>query len=685
MRMRTAFAALATTAALPFLGGPLLVGTAHAQLAGSESDFANPPKLMLQAPPKGAAKATEREKYFDLHVAMTEHVIRNPMTKRLDKVSLRSYVGPGVDPKAPFVAPMVEAVPGDTVRMTLHNDLPKDESCLVTPSGGVNDPHCFNGTNMHSHGLWISPTGNSDNVLLSINPGAPPFQYEYNIPSDHPSGTFWYHTHRHGSTALQVSSGMAGALIIRGDRAPTPTRTGDIDTLLKAPKGGKPIAENTLMMQQIQYACYADGGNIKVQLEDGTITVKDTSGNQKIKSWYCDKGDVGGVNYYDAPNGASAFGPGTWNESGRYTTINGLVRPRFKATAGEMERWRLIHGGVRDTITFEIRRHIDGAPDTTGLTEAEADDYINTHCTGEPLKYLVIASDGLTMDRAQVRTTSTLQPGYRNDLLIEFPEAGNYCVVNESAPASGNLSRRPVSRRLLGTVKVTGKTKVPDVVAHMTTQLVAMAKANMPKDVRAAVVKDLENGLKLSAFVPHETIADGELTGKQELSFNIDTANTPALFEVGNSLDPSKAEPYSPDRVDRHLPLGGVEEWTMVSGLASHPFHIHVNPFQIVAIYDPNGKDVSVDDPKVVDDFGGTVDPQYHGLKGVWKDTLWVKNAGGTFPAGAYKIVVRTRYQRYIGEFVLHCHILDHEDQGMMQNISIDLPDGSGGTSKGHH
>ncbi|MDE4550515.1 multicopper oxidase domain-containing protein [Sinorhizobium meliloti] len=38
-----------------------------------------------------------------------------------------------------------------------------------------------------------------------------------------------------------------------------------------------------------------------------------------------------------------------------------------------------------------------------------------------------------------------------------------------------------------------------------------------------------------------------------------------------------------------------------------------------------------------------------------------------------------------MGEFVLHCHILDHEDQGMMQNVRITLPDGHGGTVTGHH
>jgi FtsP/CotA-like multicopper oxidase with cupredoxin domain len=56
-----------------------------------------------------------------------------------------------------------------------------------------------------------------------------------------------------------------------------------------------------------------------------------------------------------------------------------------------------------------------------------------------------------------------------------------------------------------------------------------------------------------------------------------------------------------------------------------------------------------------------------------------------TGQAGPYTVVVRTRYQRYIGAFVLHCHILDHEDQGMMQNIRVVLPDGKGGVGHGHH
>jgi FtsP/CotA-like multicopper oxidase with cupredoxin domain len=179
--------------------------------------------------------------------------------------------------------------------------------------------------------------------------------------------------------------------------------------------------------------------------------------------------------------------------------------------------------------------------------------------------------------------------------------------------------------------------------------------------------------------VPHQDLP--ETPNKQHLEFNIETVvdsetkEKVTLFEIDG-------EPYKPGRIDRDLILGNTDEWILTSKLASHPFHIHVNPFQVVAVLDPNGKDVSGDD--AVDDFDTSKkfpDPQYRGLKGKWKDTLWVKNAMGK----SYTVIVRTKYQRYIGDFVLHCHILDHEDQGMMQNVRISLPSATGGVSKGHH
>lgn len=230
-------------------------------------------------------------------------------------------------------------MPGDTIRVRLDNQLPADPSCTSSDTS-VDVPHCFNGTNLHSHGLWVSPTGNSDNVLLSINPGMK-FEYEYNIPADHPAGTFWYHPHRHGSTALQVGSGMAGALIIRGDRPPTDKTNGDLDTLVK------PFPERLLVFEQIPYACLKDGKLKQTFVPDS----KDPTKGKYVIDWSCKKDEVGEVISYDQ------FTPSSWDDSGRFTTVNGRVRPVFaNAETGKTERWRLVHAGVRNTIQVQFRK-----------------------------------------------------------------------------------------------------------------------------------------------------------------------------------------------------------------------------------------------------------------------------------------------------------------------------------------
>jgi FtsP/CotA-like multicopper oxidase with cupredoxin domain len=636
----------------------------------------------MALPPAGPKTGADRQ--LDLAIQYTEGRLFNPAkpsddpNKRYDRVKLRSYAGADIDPSRPFVAPSIEVTPGDTVRITLHNQLPADPTCTDW-KGNVNMPHCFNGTNLHSHGLWVSPTGNSDNVLLKINPGVS-FQYEYNIPPDHPAGTFWYHTHLHGSTALQVSSGMAGALIVRGSRLPTENTNGDIDTLLKR-RDGSSMRERVLVFQQIQYACLDDKGNVR----------EDSQGNV---IWNCpadDKNPLYGVESYDQ------FGPGSWEASGRYTSINGAILPTFATRAGDIERWRMIHAGVRNTISLEFRKLKEGAAARIdSLKAADADRFIGENCAGDPIPYHVIADDGLTRASAWPTTLTTLQPGYRSDALVVFPEAGRYCVIDASAQASASVGQTAESRQLLGVVRAAPGAPVPDIRNYLTDELVAAAERAMPVPVRSKVVADLKDGLRLASFTPHPDIKDSEVTGKQELAFFIDVSTNPVKFEVSNGLgapfDPAKPfdpQPYDPNRVDRLLVLGGVDEWILQSRFVSHPFHIHVNPFQIVKILDPSGKDVS--EPGATDNAGGCVDPQYPGLKGVWKDTLWVKSLIGFSTcnanpgSGIYTLVVRTRYQRYIGEYVLHCHILDHEDQGMMQNVSIGIPNGQGGTASGHH
>ena len=76
-------------------------------------------------------------------------------------------------------------------------------------------------TNLHVHGLHVSPEGNGDNVFVSVKPGTS-FDYQYRLPKDHPPGVYWYHPHHHGTVADQIFAGLFGAIIIE---EPEPIKT----------------------------------------------------------------------------------------------------------------------------------------------------------------------------------------------------------------------------------------------------------------------------------------------------------------------------------------------------------------------------------------------------------------------------------------------------------------------------
>ena len=78
-----------------------------------------------------------------------------------------------------------------------------------------------NFTNIHLHGMHVSPNGISDNVSRSCPPQQQ-LHYEYKIPIDHSPGTFWYHPHRDQASALQLASGMLGALVVEDDNQTLP-------------------------------------------------------------------------------------------------------------------------------------------------------------------------------------------------------------------------------------------------------------------------------------------------------------------------------------------------------------------------------------------------------------------------------------------------------------------------------
>lgn len=76
-------------------------------------------------------------------------------------LSFRTYEGanPG---------PMLRVQTGDALRITLTNDLAPNRAEMPL---NTDLPHHFNTTNVHVHGLHVSPSGNADNVFRSMEPG----------------------------------------------------------------------------------------------------------------------------------------------------------------------------------------------------------------------------------------------------------------------------------------------------------------------------------------------------------------------------------------------------------------------------------------------------------------------------------------------------------------------------------
>jgi FtsP/CotA-like multicopper oxidase with cupredoxin domain len=100
--------------------------------------------------------------------------------------------------------PTLRLRPGDLLRIELDNQL----------------DHV---TNLHVHGLHVTPEGAGDNVFLEIEPGES-HQYEYQLPEDHPTGVYWYHPHHHGSVADQLFAGLYGAIVVEEDDPPAVDR-----------------------------------------------------------------------------------------------------------------------------------------------------------------------------------------------------------------------------------------------------------------------------------------------------------------------------------------------------------------------------------------------------------------------------------------------------------------------------
>ena len=422
------------------------------------------------------------------------------------RLSLRAYEGviPG---------PTLRVQPGDVLHVNLINDLPPNRAELPLKA---DLPHHFNTTNVHVHGLHVSPSGDADNIFRSMEPGQV-YNIAIDIPDDHPRGTYWYHPHHHGSADVQISSGMAGALIVEGDFA-----------------GVAEIAnayERVLVLNEVMFDY------------------------------------LGAIETYDT----------IWPEAApRFISINGQREPIIRLRPGEVQRWRIVQAAHESNLRLALDDHL-------------------LH----PIAY-----DGIPRSRIEGLESLVVAPGQRADVLVQAGAPGAY-----ELRAIANDQGYPSPTGLLAHVVVEGE----------------------------PVTMSLPETLPESPLAP---IGDDEITGTRTITFTAIEPEVPAAATYQEFADLIDGRRFDPDRVDQTIRLGAVEEWTVVNDDTSdHVFHIHTNPFQVMAV---NGESVS---------------------ETLWRDTVIVPREGS--------LTFRSRFLDFTGTTVLHCHMMNHEELGMMQLIEF--------------
>ena len=159
--------------------------------------------------------------------------------------------------------------------------------------------HLDQPTNLHFHGMRVSPLGNSDNPFLRVDPGTS-FDYLIRVPPDHPAGTFWYHPHHHTMVADQIFGGLFGALIVEHPPGQAPQLPVTADRVLL-------VTDITLQ---------ADG------------TVAQPSVMER-----------------------------NMGRQGELVLVNGQHQPTIPAAPGGLQRWRIINACVSRVLAIGLQGH----------------------------------------------------------------------------------------------------------------------------------------------------------------------------------------------------------------------------------------------------------------------------------------------------------------------------------------
>ena len=248
--------------------------------------------------------------------------------------------------------------------------------------------------------------------------------------------------------------------------------------------------------------------------------------------------------------------------------------------------------------------------------------------------FRLIATDAGLINRPVELTFLPLAPGERAEILVDFAEG-----------ASALFTGPDEHEHRMGSEVAT----LPDVLAAATRVLAfEAAKDAHPSATLPATLATLPplptstEGVKRRRFELHvgEASAGAMPTGHDHAAMmshgnHTDMAGAPPRLTING-------KPFAMGRIDERVALGATEIWEIVSPEMAHPFHLHGAHFRVLS------------------EDGGRTKLWNEGPK----DTVLVENS-------AELLVTFTRRAGEDAPFVYHCHLLEHEDGGMMGAFTV--------------